>query len=158
LIRSENIRTLLIGLGLVLVQIVLFRNLRIFEAEADLVLIFVIWMCTKRNKTESLLFAALFGFFQDSLTDLWGLNMFSKTLIVFILHSYLNRISETRFIFWQIFLIILVIAFLHNAFFLGVSLFSDVYASDFIVWSLLFVSSLFTAILGSFLHLVRNES
>lgn len=158
MIRSENIRTLFIGLGILAIQIVLFRNLRIFDAEADLVLIFVIWLCTKRNKTESLLFAALFGLLQDSLTDLWGINMFSKTLIVFILHSYLNRISENRFIFWQIFLMILVIAFLHNLIFLGVSSFSEVYSSDYIVWSLLIISSLFTGVLGSFLHVVRQDS
>lgn len=158
MIRSENIRTLLIGLGILAIQIVLFRNLRIFDAEADLVLVFIIWLCTKRNKTESLLFAALFGLLQDSLTDLWGINMFSKTLIVFILHGYLNRISENRFIFWQIFLMILVIAFLHNLIFLGVSSFSDVYATDYFVWSLLIISSLFTGILGSFLHVVRQDS
>lgn len=158
MIRSENLRILFLGLGMVVIQVVLFRNLRVFDAEADLVLIFILWMCTKRSKTESLLFAALFGLLQDSMSDLWGLNMFSKTLIVFILHSYLNRISENRFIFWQIFLIVLASAFLHNLIFFTVSLFAETYASSYIVWSLLLASSFFTALLGSFLHLVRNDS
>jgi rod shape-determining protein MreD len=148
----------LIGLGMVAIQVVLFRNLRIFDAEADLVLVFILWMCTKRTKTESLLFAALFGLLQDSMTDLWGLHMFSKTLLVFILHSYLNRISENRFIFWQIFLIILAAAIIHNLIFFGVSLFSEAYASSYIVWNLMIVSSILTATLGSFLHLVRNDA
>jgi rod shape-determining protein MreD len=143
---------------MVAIQIVLFRNLRIFDAEADLVLVFILWMCTKRTKTESILFAALFGLFQDAMTDLWGLHMFSKTFLVFILHSYLNRISENRFIFWQIFLIVLAAAFIHNLVFFGVSLFSETYASGFIVWNLLLVSSVLTATLGSFLHLVRNDA
>jgi rod shape-determining protein MreD len=158
LIRSENLRILFLGLGMVVIQVVLFRNLRVFDAEADLVLIFILWMCTQRSKTESLLFAALFGLLQDSMSDLWGLNMFSKTLIVFILHTYLNRISENRFIFWQIFLIVLASAFLHNLIFFTVSLFAETYASSYIVWSLLLASSFFTALLGSFLHLVRNDS
>jgi rod shape-determining protein MreD len=155
--RSDYLRTLLTGLGFVAIQVILFRNLRIFEAEVDLVLIFVIWLCTKRTKTESLLYAALFGFFQDALTDLWGLHMFSKTLIVFILHGYLNRISENQFMFWQIFLIVLAVAVFHNLIFLGVSLFSDTYSPGSIFWSLLVISSLLTSITGSFLHLVRND-
>jgi rod shape-determining protein MreD len=156
--RSENIRTLLTGIGIVIIQIVLFRNLRIFDAEADLVLVYVLWMCTQRNKTESILFAAFFGLLQDSLTDLWGLHMFSKTLVVFILHTYLNRISENRFIFWQIFLIVLLIAFLHNIIFFSVSFFSEIYSPEYVVWNLLFLSSMLTAVVAGFLHLVRNDS
>lgn len=155
--RSENIRTLFAGLGIVFIQITLLRNLHIFDAEADLVLVFIIWLCTKKNKTESLLLAAFFGFTQDAMTDLWGLNMFAKILTVFILHGYLNRISENRFIFWQIFLIVLGIAFFHNLIFFGVTLFTEVYASEYIAISLLLVSTVFTATLGSFLHIVRND-
>ena len=155
--RSENIRTLFAGLGIVFIQITLLRNLHIFDAEADLVLIFIIWLCTKKSKTESLLLAAFFGFTQDAMTDLWGLNMFTKILTVFILHGYLNRISENRFIFWQIFLIVMGIAFFHNLIFFGVTLFTEVYASEYIAISLLLVSTVFTATLGSFLHIVRND-
>jgi len=158
LIRSENLRILLLGLGMVLIQAVLFRNLQIFGAEADLILVYILWMSTSRSKTESLLFAALFGLLQDGMSDLWGLNMFSKTLLVFILHGYLNRISENRFIFWQIFLIVFGAAFLHNLVFLGVSFFTETYATTYVFWSLLFLSSIFTAVLGSFLHLVRDQS
>lgn len=155
--KSENLRTLLYGLGIVAIQVVLFRNLRVFEAEVDLVLIYILWVCTRRTRTEALLFAALFGFLQDAFTDLWGLHMFSKTLIVFILHSYLNRISENQFMFWQIFLILLAITMAHNLVFLGLSTFSSIYSAGFIFWSLLIVGSLLTSVTGSFLHLVRSE-
>lgn len=158
MIQSENIRQILIGLGMVAIQTVLLRHFEIFEAEADLVLIFILWICTRRNKTDALLFAAFLGLLQDAMTDLWGLHMFSKTLLVFILHGYLARISKTKFIFWQVFVLILVAAVIHNAIFYGVSLFSGLYTSGFILWSLLLVSPLFTAIVGSFLHLVREDS
>lgn len=156
--RSENIRQILIGLGIVGIQTILLRHLEIFGAEADLVLVFLLWICTKRPKTDALLFAAFLGFLQDAMTDLWGLHMFSKILLVFILHSYLDRISKTRFIFWQVFVIILSAAFVHNLIFYGVSLFSGLYTSGSILWSILLVSPLFTAIVGSFLHLVREDS
>lgn len=157
MIKSDNIRLFFIGLGFVAVQLLLFKNLRIFDGEVDLVLIYLIWLCTKLNKTECLIFAGVLGLFQDAFTDLWGLNIFSKTLLVFILHSYLNRISENRFIFWQVFLIILAVAFLHNLIFFALTLFSETFASGYIVWSLLAVSSLMTAVIGGFLHLVRTD-
>lgn len=157
MIRSENIRLVLTGLGFVVIQTVLMRHLKIFGAESDLILIFLLWLCTKRPKTDVLLFAAFLGFFQDAFTDFWGLHMFSKTLLVFILYGYLNRISKNRFIFWQVFLIIFFGAFIHNLIFYGASLFSELYTTGYTLWSLLVISSLYTAVVGSFLHLVKED-
>lgn len=157
MIRSEKLRLILIGLGFVGIQTVILRHLKIFGAEADLVLIFILWICAKQPKTEALLFAAVLGFLQDALTDLWGLHMFSKTLLVFILHGYLNRISKNRFISWQVFLLILLAAFIHNLIFFSVSLFSGLYTSGPVLWSLLVISSVFTSVVGSFLHLVKDD-
>jgi rod shape-determining protein MreD len=157
LIRSENIRLFFIGLGIVAIQIVLLRHLEILGAESDLVLLFLLWLAAKKSKTKVLMYAAFLGFLQDALTDLWGLNMFSKTVLIFILYGYLNRISQNRFLYWQIFLIILMAAFLHNLIFYGVSLFTELYSGGHMIWSLLIVSSIFTAIVGSFLHMVRVD-
>jgi len=157
LIRSENIRLFFIGLGIVTIQIVLLRHFEIIGAQSDLVLIFLLWLATKKSKTEVLLYAAFLGFLQDALTDLWGLNMFAKTVLIFILFGYLNRISQNRLLFWQVFLIILMAAFIHNVIFYGLSLFTELYSPGFFIWSLLIISSMFTALLGSFLHLVRED-
>lgn len=92
------------------------------------------------------------------MTDLWGLNVFTKTILVFILHGYLNRITQNRLIFWQVLLIILTSAFLHNLIFFGVSTFSELFASEYIFWSFLVLSPLFTALMGSFLHIVKEDS
>lgn len=157
MIKSDLLKKFLIGLGMVFIQVLLFKNLRIFDGEVDLILIYVIWLCTKQNKTESLILTASLAFFHDAFTDLWGLHIFSKTLIVFILHSYLNRISENRFIFWQVFLIILGVAYLHNLIFFGLTLFSEAYASSYVFVSITVVGTLMTAIVGGFLHLVRTD-
>lgn len=158
MIRSENIRFLIYGLGIVAIQIILLRHLRVFGAQADLVLLFILWLCSKKSKTYCLLLAATLGFFQDAMTDLWGLNVFTKTILVFILHGYLNRITQNRLIFWQVLLIILTSAFLHNLIFFGVSTFSELFASEYIFWSFLVLSPLFTALMGSFLHIVKEDS
>jgi len=86
-----------------------------------------------------------------------GIAYVFKNLNVFILHGYLNRISENRFIFWQVFLIILAVAFLHNLIFLVLTMFTEVYASGYIFWSLMLAGTLMTAVIGSFLHLVRTD-
>lgn len=147
----------LYGIGIVAIQVVLLRNLRIFGGEADLVFLFLMWLCLKRSRQYCLIFAAFSGFLLDAITDLWGLHMFSKTLVVFMVYSYLNKISHNKFIFWQVFLLLFATAFLHNLIFFGVSLFSELYSSEYMVWSLLIAGTLFTAFLGSFLHLVRDD-
>lgn len=157
MIRSDYLRYFFIGLGMLFVQIVLLRHFEIYGAKSDLMLLYVLWLCTKKPKTACLIFAGLFGFLQDAITDLWGLNMFSKTLLIFIIHGYLSRISERRLLFWQIFLITVIAAFFHNLIFFGLSTFSEIYASGYIFTSLVIISSIFTAILGSFLHLVRED-
>lgn len=158
MIRSENIRNLFNGLGMIAVQFVLLRHLTIFGAESDLVLVYILWLCTHRSKTECLLFAGFLGLMQDALTDLWGLHMFSKVLSVFILYNIIHRISANRFIFWQIFLVLLAASFLHNLIFFLVSLFSEIFATSYIGISLLLVSSVFTAVVGSFLYLVKFDN
>ena len=157
MIRSELLRYILFGIGAVAVQVILLRHLTIFDAQSDLVLIFTLWICTKRSKTKVILLTAFVAFFQDALTDLWGLNLFTKVLTVFVLYNFLNRTSENQFLVWQIFLIVLGASFLHNIIFYIVSSLTGTYASEYVVISLLLVSSLFTAVLGSFLHLVRSR-
>lgn len=155
MIRSELLRYTLYGIGAVAIQVILLRHLTIFDAQSDLVLLFTLWICTLRNKTEAILITAFAAFFQDALTDLWGLNLFSKVLTVFILHNFLSRTSENQFLVWQVFLIVLGASILHNIIFYIVSSLTGTYASEYVVISLILVSSIFTAVLGSFLHLVR---
>lgn len=155
--RSDNIRDFFIGLGLLAVQVILFRHLKIYGAEADLLLILLLWLSIRKNKTEILLFAAGFGLLQDALTDLWGLNMFSKTFLLFFAHNYLNKISENSLILWQIFLILLIAAFAHNFVLLSLSMFVEIYTTGINFWTLLLGSSLYTAAVGSFLYLTRSE-
>ncbi|MEX0994162.1 MAG: rod shape-determining protein MreD [Balneolaceae bacterium] len=157
MIRSDNLKFIFIGLIMLATQVILLRHLQIYNAEADLILIFLLWLCSRKSRTESIIFAAVFGLSQDAMTDLWGLNMFSKTLLIFFFHNYLNKLSENRLILWQIFLILLLAAFLHNLIFILLSNFTDLYSTAIVAWSMLIGGSLYTAIVGSFLHLVRNE-
>src|SRR5690625_7688521 len=107
------------------------RHLMIFGATADLVLVYIVWLCIRRDKTLCLIYAAIFGLLADAYTDLWGLHMFSKTLLVFILHGYLNRIKEKQLLLWQVLAILFLSALLHNTIFAGVTLLSDLSSTGF---------------------------
>ncbi len=155
--RSGQIRDVFIGIIFLAVQVILFRHLQIYGAESDLVLIYLLWICTKKDRTEALVYAAFFGFLQDAMTDMWGLHIFSKTLLIFVAHNYINKVSENRFILWQIFLILLGAAFLHNLILISLSRFVELYSSSIIIWPMLTIGSMYTAIIGSFLYLVRTE-
>lgn len=148
---------IVLAVGVVLVQILLLRHLTIYSAQSDLVLIFILWVCTKRPKTEAILITAFSAFLQDAFTDLWGLHLFSKVLTVFLLHNFLNRTSENKFLVWQIFLIVAGASFLHNLLFYTVSSLTGIFASEYVVMSLLVISTIFTATLAGFLHLVRTQ-
>lgn len=155
--RSEHIRDVFIGIIFLAVQVILFRHLQIYGAESDLILIYLLWICTKKDRTEALVYAAFFGFLQDAMTDMWGLHLFSKTLLIFIAHNYLNKVSENRFILWQIFLILLGAAFLHNLILISLSRFVELYSNSIIIWPMLTIGSTYTAVIGSFLYLIRTE-
>ncbi len=156
--RTSNIRLVLVGLGFVILQVMLLRHLQIFGAEPDLILVFLLWLCKSKSRTTVLLFAALLGLMQDALLDLWGIHLFAKIFMVFILHPTLIRISKNKFIFWQVLIIVFVSALIHNITFFGVTLFSELHASGGSNLAIrLLISSLYTALLGAFLQLVKED-
>lgn len=157
MIRSDNIKLFFSGLASVLIQVTLIRHLQIFGASPDLVLIFLLWLCTKYSRTSVLLTAALLGLLQDALIDLWGIHMFSKTFMVLILHSFLNRISKNKFIFWQVFVIVLTAAMIHNLAFYGVTMYAELFTSGAQMLILLLISAVYSAFLGGFLHMVKED-
>ncbi len=157
MIRSSNIKLLISGLAVVLIQVMLLRHLQIFGAAPDLVLVFLLWLCTKYNRTTVLLYAAFLGLMQDALIDLWGIHMFSKTFMILILHTYLNRISKNKFIFWQVVVIVLIAALIHNLVFYGVTIYAELFTSGSQMLIRLLISAFYSALLGGFLHLVKED-
>lgn len=146
-----------IGLGFIALQIVLFRHLKIYEMQADIVLIFLIWYMTRRDRTTAIIMAAVLGFFQDALLDLWGLNMFSKTLIIFSVYNIIPKTKEIRLLLGQVFITILLIALAHNFVYLGLNSIVEQYAAELMFWRQLIGNSIYTAIVGSFIYLFRTS-
>lgn len=155
--NTERLKYIGIGLGFLLIQVVLFRHLRIYHMQPDLVLIFLIWYISKQDRTSALLMAAGLGFFQDALLDLWGLNMFSKTLLTFIGYNFIPKSSNVRLLIGQVFITVLIASLVHNLIFLGLNSLILNYSAESIFWRHWIGSSIYTATVAGFIHLFRTK-
>jgi rod shape-determining protein MreD len=97
-----------LAVGAVLLQVFFFQHLSIFSVQPDIVLIFLLWYMTKSTRTAAILMAAFVGFSQDALLDLWGLNMFAKTLLVFIIQPWISDNMSNRQEFLAYYLLFLL--------------------------------------------------
>ena len=155
--NPERLKNIGLGIGFLLLQVLLFRHLKIYQVQPDLVLIFLVWYMAKKDRTSALIMAASFGFLQDALLDLWGLNMFTKTLLTFIGFNFVPKGSKKRLLVGQVFLTMLIASMLHNLIFLGLNALIQNYSAEFYFWRHLFGNSLYTAVVASFIQLFRTN-
>lgn len=154
---KDTFKDIIIGLGFVLAEVLIFQHLSFFGATPDPLLIFVLWLTMKYDRAKLILMVAGLSFLQDALFDFWGLNMFSKTLLCFIAYNFLNRRKESRLLVWQIFLVIFMAAIFHNLIFLGLASFVDAYSTGFSPIIFILLNSLYTALLGSMLFIFKGN-
>jgi len=154
--RNELLRDIFWGLFMLFMQLAVFRHLQIFGIQADVVLIYCLYQINRRNRTTALLLAAGVGLLQDAFLDLWGMNLFSKTLTVYILSYIIRATEEVRMPTVQVFAAVLASSFLHNLIFLLLAYFSESYSANVIFWSLLLGSSLYSAMIATLLHLFKK--
>lgn len=156
--RNNLIKHIGVGILFVLSQLMIFQYLTIFGAAVDPLLVFLLLTALRYKRHEVLFFAAGLGLFQDALFDVWGLNMFAKTITIFLVYKIISRNSETRLLIWQVFGFLCTATFVHNIFYLAFSSFLDAYNYSFSPIILLIGSSLYTALIGSILHVFKGDS
>lgn len=154
---SALFRHILIALLALASQIMLFRHLRIFGSEADVILIYLIWLMSSHSRTTVLLFAAGLGIMQDALLDLWGLNLFSKVAVVMLFYPFIPKSDEPKQPFARFFVLLIGIAFLHNVLLVMLSLFVKSLAGTAVLYQVLIGNTIFTTFTGSFIHLIKEE-
>lgn len=153
---GQRIKDFGLGFGFVVLQVILFRHLKVYDVQADLVLIFLLWYMMHRDRTSAIIMAAVLGFIQDAILDLWGLNMFSKVLMTFVGFNFLPKYSEVRLILSQVFTTVFVASVIHNVIFLGLSSVVQNYSAEFLFWRQLIGNSIYTALVASFIQLFRT--
>ncbi|MEX0594100.1 MAG: rod shape-determining protein MreD [Balneolaceae bacterium] len=154
--RYSHVQLILAGILILLVQLLLMRHLTIFGTEGDLLLVWLVWMASWKDRTQVLLYTAAFSFLLDLGTEMWGVHTFAKTLLIYLTHTYLNNVSANRLIFWQVFLILLAMAVVHQVLIVLLTELNGIPLGPWNRWTLVSVGSLYTAFIGSFLYLIRN--
>ena len=157
MINLKKIQYAAAGLFFVILQIVIFRHLLFFGLQPDVVIIFVLWVAIHTERTTAILLACTIGFFQDALLDVWGLNMFAKTLSLFMAYNPLSRLKESNLLLPQIFITCLLFSLLHYILFLTVGGLLDTYSSELNFWKILLGNSTYTAIMGIFIYLLYTD-
>ena len=151
------IRDILIGILIVVLQITVFRHLRILGVEPDITIILLFMWMVRYDRTRMLLIAFSIGFFQDMLLDWWGLNMFAKTLTVMLLHPYVPKKNDSTLGIYPFTLYLTLTVFLHQIFLLLMTLFSDSFALGGSNTLFLIGNTLFTSGLGMVAYILSGK-
>lgn len=152
---TQILKDLGFGFVFVVAQVLFFQHLTVFGTMADPIIFYLLWLVSKYDRTRLLLIAAVLGLIQDAFFDFWGLFMFSKTLFVFLTFNFVKRRSENQLLLWQVFLVILFSALAHNLILVGLSIFFEVYASNYSILILVFGNAIYTAVLGALIFVLR---
>lgn len=155
--NSPIIRHIFLAILVFASQIMLFRHLRIFGSEADAILIFIIWLMSVHSRTTVLIFAAVLGLFQDALLDLWGLNMFSKVVMVMVFYNFVPKTTDPKQPFARFFVIFAGLTFFHNGVLVLLASFIQSLSASAVVGRVLIGNTFLTTLLGSFIHITKED-
>lgn len=151
------LRDLLYGLLFLLLQFLLIRQLTIFGLQADIVFIYCLFLLNRRDRTTVILLAALLGLIQDALLDLWGFNMITKSLTVYLLRFFVRNSEEIKMDGQQVLLVVTLAFVLHNFIFLMLAYFSSNHAIAVTFWKTLLGNSLYSGGIATLLFLLRKR-
>lgn len=152
---SQVIRHFIYGLFFILLDVLFFQHLKVFGASIDPVLFFLLWLVQKYDRTQLIIFTAILALIQDAFFDFWGIMMFSKSLTFFIVYNFIRRRSEAQLLLWQIFLIILGTAIIHNIILFILSSFFNAYAVGYSPFLVIIGNSIYTAVIGLLIYIFR---
>ena len=153
--NSQLARHFIYGLFFILLDVLFFQHLNIFGASIDPVLFYLLWLVQKYDRTQLIIFTAVLALIQDAFFDFWGIMMFSKSLTLFIIYNFIRRRSEAQLLLWQIFLIILFSAIIHNIILFVLSSFFSAYAVGYSPFMIVIGNSVYTAVIGLLIYIFR---
>jgi apolipoprotein N-acyltransferase len=151
---NQLVRHILLGIAFVLLDLLFFQHLSLFGARIDPLLFYLLWLVRHYERTPLLIFTASLALLQDAIFDFWGMMMFSKTLLIFLLYNFVKARSENQLLLWQIFIFIFLAAILHNIIFFGLSSFFTAY-SGYAPFLQIAGSAAYTALVGALIYVFR---
>ncbi len=143
------LRLFIIGTICVTLQWLFFGRLTLWGATPDVVLLFVLWVAIGHGQVTGALVGFFAGFALDMVYGLWGINMFVKTLIGFLV-GYLNLINLEVFerSVRRVVELSLVVALMHNVLLSFFVLLQGEASWLSLIWSVCVGSTLYTALVA----------
>ncbi len=155
---SLAFRRLFVGLLIVALQWLILGRLQLWGAMPDAVLLYVAWIGLRHGRLQGALAGALLGFLMDVIYDQWGIHMFVKTLVGFVLGLFPSNERETLLILpQQAFVGSLVIALLHNGLVVIFFVLQSGTRTPFLLAILWLGSALYTALVGTIVTLFSTR-
>ncbi len=151
-------RQVLIGLGVVLLQWLVFNHLRLWGTFADVVLLYVAFMAVRYGRLAGTITGFTAGFLMDVVTPgtPLGLFMMLKTLMGFGIGFFRTDQGENMRLYpWQSFLGALLVAVVHNGLMVIILALDNHTRTLFLITGLWFGSALYTAFIAMIAALYR---
>ena len=143
------VRRLLLGVGVFLAQWLVFGRLRIYGAYPDAALLFLAWYALREGRRKASLAGFALGAALDVVYGSWGVHMFVKTVVGFLLGLFALDERDPLFIQpQQAFLGGLVVALLHNGMLVALLSLQTTATNNFLVYALWLGSALYTAVVA----------
>ncbi len=151
-------RQLILGAIVFLVQWLVLGRLQIFGAYPDIVLLFVAWLGIRNGRLSGSAGGFVLGFLLDAVYQTWGIHMFVKTLVGFLVGLFPANERETLLIQpRQAFLGALVIALVHNGLMVMLLALGTGARNTFMVAALWLGSAFYTAVVGTIVSLFTSR-
>jgi rod shape-determining protein MreD len=152
------VRQALIGVLVFLVQWLILGRLRLWGAYPDAVLLFVAWMGVRNGRQAGAVTGFSTGLLMDVVYGTWGIHMFVKSLVGFLVGLFPANERETLLILpQQAFIGSLVIALLHNGLLVLFLALEAGTRNAYLLGALWVGSALYTAALGTMASLLNTR-
>lgn len=153
-----GVRHVLIGLAVFIVQWLVLGRLDIWGAYPDAVLLYVAWVGLRHGRISGTVAGFSLGFLMDAVLQTWGLHMFVKTIVGFLVGLFPANERETLLIQpQQAFLGGLVIALVHNGLLVAFLALQAGTRNTFMITVLWFGAALYTAVVSTIAALFGNR-
>ncbi len=146
----DILRHVLIGIVVLALQWLVFGRLRLWGAYPDVVLLFLALVAVRYGRLPGMLTGFTCGLVMDAMYGTWGIEMFVKTLVGFLVGLFSVGERETLVLRpQQTFLAALMIALLHNGLLIIFYVLQAGTRNTFMITSLWLGSALYTATVAS---------
>ena len=155
---SSSARRLLAAAGVFLLQWLIVGRLRIYGSYPDAVLLFLCWYSLREGRRRGTLTGAGLGVAMDVVYGTWGIHMFVKTLISFLVGRFAVE-EHTPLIIrpQQALLGSLVVALLHNGLLVALVALQTQATTSFLLYGLWLGSAVYTAAVGGIVALFARR-